>query len=101
MSDSSLLQAINRLWILNPATLLDLKKKAEKADEQQTKKLLELVKTVEQKQTDFVEKMVQADPEFPKKLDAFLRESLRATQGEVEASDKVNLSSIDTQIGAS
>ena len=101
MPDSSLLQAINDLWILDPKTAAELRSAAGHADAQQTAALITLVKDIERQQTDVLKKLVETDPQFPQKLGEFLRTSLQSKKGEVEATDVAGLSDVASQIDAS
>ncbi len=101
MDSAHLLSAIDQLWSLEPGLRQQLRRAAERASEQNLKKIADAVAAALEKQDALVKKLVKADPQFPAKLRQFLHDRFLETRGTVKAGEQTNIDTIMEKIESS
>lgn len=97
----SILASLDQLWSLEPQLLAQLRRAAERASEQNLKKIAAVVAAALEKQDALVKKLVKADPQFPAKLRQFLHDRFLETRGTVKAGEQTNIDTIMEKIESS
>ena len=97
----SILASLDQLWSLEPQLLAQLRRAAERASEQNLKKIAAVVAAALEKQDALVKKLVKADPQFPAKLRQFLHDRFLETRGTVKTGEQTDIDVIMKKIETS
>lgn len=88
----------SQLWLLEPERLERIRNDIDQASEEKIPGLCKVLGGALTQQNDFLRKVIQADPQFPGTLGAFLREKFLGLQKESDSDEKTLLGSITKEL---